>query len=115
MSSSICGSCAAHSGWIVALAPRASNRGTSTRGDHLQMGDVVAAAASDRCASSAASIASSALAHRAVAERVEVHLEAGRVQRGHVLAQRDRVDEAQPLVAGRAAAAVEVACRAARR
>ena len=48
------------------------------------------------------------LAHRAVAERVEVHLEARGVEPGHVLAQRERVDEAEPGVVGPAAAAVEV-------
>ncbi len=38
-----------------------------------------------------------------------MHLEAGRVQRGHVVAQGSRVDEAEALVAGRAATAVEIA------
>jgi len=57
--------------------------------DHLQVGHVVPAAASPvRTARGSDSV--QALAHRPVAQRVEVHLEAEPVQLGDVLGQRDR-------------------------
>ncbi len=48
------------------------------------------------------------LPHGAVPERVEVELEARAVETGHGLGEQCGVDEAQPGVGGRAAAAVEV-------
>jgi hypothetical protein len=48
------------------------------------------------------------LAHRAVPDRVEMHLEARRVQAGHDLAQVFRVDIGQAASGGLAAARVEV-------
>ena len=48
------------------------------------------------------------LANGAVAEGVEVHLETGCVELGHVVAQRDRVDEAQAGVVGGTAVVAEV-------
>ena len=59
-------------------------------------------------AARAASTASSALADGAVAERMEVRLEPGRVERGHVLLQRLGVDEVEAPVRRRDAARVEV-------
>ena len=95
VSSSICGSCAAHSGWMLATAP-SSREPRDVVGVHdLQVGEVVAAVG--RAVGGARRLDGvERLADGAVAERVEVHLEAGGVELGDVVAQRDRVDEGEP-------------------
>ena len=79
VSSSICGSWAAHSGWMFAVAPSSAKRGTSSgwttwrwaRWWRLSRRPVGGAGGLDRV---------ERLADGPVAERVEVHLEAGRVE-----------------------------------
>ena len=74
VSSSICGSWAAHSGWMLAVAPSSRNRGTSSgcttcrwaRCGRVSREPVGRPGGGDRV---------QGLAHRPVAERVEVHLE----------------------------------------
>ena len=84
--SSICGSCAAHSGWMFGVAPSCGEARDVVGVDHLQVGQVMPAALAPLRARAAAT-ASSASPDRAVAEGVEVHLEALAVQRGHERAQ----------------------------
>jgi hypothetical protein len=83
------------------------------RVDHLQVGHVVPAAVpAVRAARGPHRV--QALAHRPVAQRVEVHLEAEAVQLGDVPGQTRRVDEAEAAVAGLGTAAVQVGAEQAR-
>ena len=107
VSSSICGSCAAHSACMFAVTPSAANRGMSS--------GCITCRWAMWCRWSFAPLAARGgldgvqrLPHRAVADRVQVHLEAVRVQRGHVLAQGRRVHVGQAPVRGLAAAGVQV-------
>ena len=97
VSSSICGSWAAHRGWMLATAP-SSREPRDVVGVHdLEVGEVVAAVG--RAVGGARRLDGvERLADGPVAEGVEVDLEAGRVELGHVIAQGDRVDEAQARV-----------------
>ncbi len=98
VSTSICGSCVAHSAWMLAVADSAAKRGMSSGMHHLQVGQVMPWAAGavrgpgglDRV---------QCVADRAVAERMEVNLEAFTVQRGDEPGQLGRVDEIQPACA----------------
>ena len=76
-------------------------------GDDLQVGEVVAAVG--RAVGLARRLDRvERLADGPVAERVEVHLEAGRVERGHDLAESRRIDERQAAVVGVVAVPVAV-------
>ena len=107
VSSSICGSCAAHSAWMLAVAPTCAKRGTSSgcttcrwaRWCRPSVGPFASRAACQRV---------ERVAHGAVAEGVEVHLEARGVEARDVLLQAHRVDEVEAVVLGLAAAAVLV-------
>ena len=86
VSSSICGSCAAHSGWMLAVAPSARTA-ARRRGGRPAGGPGGAGCRARPLARAGRLDGVQRLAHRPVAERVEVHLEAERVQRGDVAAQ----------------------------
>ena len=74
---------------MFAVTPSAANRGHVRRVHDLQVGDVVPAAAGPvRGAGGLNGV--QRLAHRPVADGVQVHLEAGRVQPGDLLAQHVR-------------------------
>ena len=92
---------------MVAATPRGGEPGDVGRRDDLQVRDVVpAVGGAVRGRGGLERV--ERLAHRPVAQRVHVHLEAERVQPGDVHAQLAWVDEAQSPVAGRAAAPVQV-------
>ena len=75
VSSSICGSCAAHSGWMFAVAPSRANRGTSSGCTTCRWARWWRSAGAVGGAGGFDGV--ERLADGAVAERVEVHLEAG--------------------------------------
>ena len=106
VSSSICGSWAAHSGWMLATAPSSANLGMSSGWTTCRWARWCRPS-SGRCRAGRLD-GVERFADGTVAERVEVHLEAGGVELGHVLAQGVRVDEAEAAVGRRAAAGVEV-------
>ena len=109
MSSSICGSCAAHNGWIVALTPSARKPGYVGGGDHLQVFYATSVALPTVARHRGLDGVVERLVDRAVADRVKVHLEVGCVELSTLVTQGDPVHEAQATVSRRAAARVEIA------
>ena len=96
VSSTIWSSRQAHSACMLAVTPSVGEPRHVVGVDHLEVGDVVARLAMAALAQlGPRSNASSASPHRAVADRVHVHLEALGVEPGHVAASARRVDERQ--------------------
>ena len=102
VSSSICGSCAAQSGWMFAVADSCGEPRDVIGVHDLQVREVVPVArvavfptrGRDRV---------QRVANGPVAQGVEMHLEALAVKRGHELRQAARVDEIQAVDRGLAA------------
>ena len=89
MSSSSWSSCVAQSDWMFAIASSGGEAGGVRRGNDLQVGQVVTVVA--RAVGLACRLERvERFAHRAVAQRVEVHLEAGGIQSRDVLLQAAR-------------------------
>ena len=107
VSSSICGSCVAHSGWMFAVARQPAEARDVVRVDDLQVGQVVPPAVPSAGPPGRLHRVQG-VADRAVAQRVEMDLEALAVERGHEAGKLVRVDEVQAAVLGGAPVTVEV-------